>query len=135
MYWQTSRPTSHFLVGPQGNVSLTVPDELPPLDELLLLDEPPLLDVEPPLLLDDEPPAARCDDGASRGGRGATVAASDRKGEWKGVTNVANESDCTHDENSTEIREALDVLGTWRRRCCRTRAWPSLPTVQVSVLR
>lgn len=56
MYWQTSRPTSHFLVGPQGNVSLTVPDELPPLDELLLLDEPPLLDVEPPLLLDDEPP-------------------------------------------------------------------------------
>lgn len=54
MYWQTSRPTSHFLVGPQGNVSLTAPDELPPLDELLLLDEPPLLDDE--LLLDDEPP-------------------------------------------------------------------------------
>lgn len=56
MYWHISRPTSHFLVGPQGNVSLTVPDELPPLDELLLDDEPPPLDDEPPLLLDDEPP-------------------------------------------------------------------------------
>ncbi|NOU29147.1 MAG: hypothetical protein HOO96_14690, partial [Polyangiaceae bacterium] len=39
MYWQTSCPTSHFLVGPPGNVSLTVPDELPPLVGTILIAE------------------------------------------------------------------------------------------------
>lgn len=54
MYWQTSRPTSQFLLGPQGNVSFAEPDELPPLEELLLDDEPPPFDDEPPLL--EDPP-------------------------------------------------------------------------------